>query len=190
VLTKILFESLWMLAAVWVPLQFILIAVWSWRRSRPSARAVWVGFAALPMLMLVSSVVVTQREQIIALCEDLGGFVEDGDVDAIGKRLADACEVEDLDRDAFLSRVEDTLARYHIWDVGLGSFETTFSSDGACAVEFHATARVRSNDIPYEWFASRWRLNFRRIGDSWLVTKIKPVPTPQGNLPSLADLLR
>jgi len=190
VLTRILFESFWMLAAVWVPLQFTLVAIWSWRRSQPSARTVWVGFAALPVLMLASSVVVTQREQIIAVCEELGGFVEDGDVDAIGKRLAGNCQAENLDRAAFLSRVEDTLTRYHVWDVNLRSFETSFPTDGACVVEFHATARVRSNDLPYEWFSSRWRLTFRSIGDSWLVTKIKPLPTPQGNLPSLSDLLR
>ena len=189
-LTRILFESFWMLAAVWVPLQFTLVAIWSWRRSQPLARTVWVGFAALPVLMLASSVVVTQREHIIAVCEELGGFVEDGDVDAIGQRLADACEVEDLDRAAFLSRVEDTLTRYHIWDVSLRSFETSFPTDGACVVEFHATARVRSSDIPYEWLASRWRLTFRRTGDSWLVTNIRPLATPQGNLPSLGDLLR
>jgi len=190
VLTRMLFESLWLLAGVWVPVQFALIAVWSWRRSRRSARIVWGGFVALPVLMLLSFVVITQREQVIAVCNELGAFVEGGDVDVISARLADDCVAEQLTREEFLDRVHDSLTRYRIWDVSLRGFETTFSDSESCAVEFHAAARVRSQDLPYDWLASRWRLAFRREGDSWTVTNIKSLPTRQGNLPSLGDLLR
>ena len=48
VITRLLFESLWMLAAALAAVQFTLIAIWSWLRSRTAARAVCIGFAVIP----------------------------------------------------------------------------------------------------------------------------------------------
>ena len=56
-ITGILFESLWSLVIAWVMVQFVLIAIWSRQRDRLSARVVWGGFVALPLLVILSIVV-------------------------------------------------------------------------------------------------------------------------------------
>ncbi|UCE59087.1 MAG: hypothetical protein JSU63_16785 [Phycisphaerales bacterium] len=189
-ITRMLFENLWMLAVTWVVVQFILIANWSWRRTKLTARIVWTGFAVLPLLILTSSLVVTDREAIITICEEMADAVEAGDIPAIARHLHENCEADDLDRDAFLDRVEQTLTRYRLWDVYLRRFNVTFSTDEVATVEFSSSARVRAADIPYEYFIARWRLTFHGHADSWLVTRIEPLPNTQTGLPNLRDLLR
>jgi hypothetical protein len=179
-----------MLAVAWVAAQFVLIAIWSWRRSRLWARTVWVGFVALPVLFTLSLVVVTPRERIIAACEHLAASVEAGDVSAIDQMLADDFEVEGLDRDAFIERVEQTLTRYRVRDISLRQFGVTFPRKDVGVVEFHATAHVRSPELVHDWLASRWRLTFRRNGDTWRLTGIKSVPAPPLNLGELRGWLR
>ena len=201
-ISRVLFESLLALAAAWVAVEFTLIAVWSWRRSRRCARTALAGFIALPVLIGVSSFVATDREEIIAICRHLADAVEAGDVDAIGRQLTADCTVEDVsrsalakrdaltDRDAFLDAVEETLTRYHIWDVNLWRFELTFSGDNVGIARFHATARARSAELVYDRFTSRWQLTFRRSLDTWLVTRIEPLPTPHTDVLDLGRLLR
>ncbi len=174
----------------WVAVQFVLIAIWSLRRSRPWARTVWVGLVVLPLLLTLSSVVVTARERIIAACEHLAASVEAGDLPAIEQMLADDFEVEGYDRDAFVERVEQTLTRYRVWDVNLRQFEVSFSRKDVGVVEFHATAHVRSPELVHDWFASRWRLTFHRKGDTWRLTGIRSIPTPPLNLGELRGWLR
>ena len=176
-ITKLLFESKWILAAAWVAAQFTLIAIWSWRRSRPWARTVWVGFIALPLLLVISSLVVTARERIITACEHLAASVEARDVAAIQRTLADDFEAEGLDRDAFIRRLERELTRYRVWDVTLRQFEVTFPREDVGVVEFHATARVRSADIVHEWVASRWKLTFHNRSSAWQLARIKAIPS-------------
>jgi len=189
-ISRILFESLWLLVITWTVVQFILIAVWSWRRSPRSARVVWAGFIALPLMIVVSSLLVTNRETLIAICTELGAAVERGDVRAIGSRLHEECYAEGLDREEFLRRAEQTLIRYRINDVQLRRFEVTFPEENVGIVEFTAIAHVRSADIPYEFFTSRWRLTFRKSADSWLAARIEALPSPQAGRPGLVDMLR
>ncbi len=190
VLIRLLFESWWLLAAVWVAVQFILIALWSWRRNRLWARTVWVGFIALPLLLGTSALVVTDAERIIEACEYLAARVEAGDVSAIEHMLAEDFEAEGLDRDAITNRLERGLTRYRIWDVSLGRFEVTFPRWHEGVAEFHATARVRSAELVHDRLASKWRLTFRKRSDAWQLVGIESLPTPPLNLDRLRSWLR
>ena len=60
-MSRVFLESLWLLAVVWFAVQFVLVAVWSWRRTATPARVVWGGFAALPLLIGLSLWVVVKN---------------------------------------------------------------------------------------------------------------------------------
>lgn len=185
-----LLESLWFVAAAWVAAELLLIALWSWRRSRTWARAVWIGFAALPVLLAASSLVVTDRERIRAVCRDLADAVENSAPEVIERRLADDFESEGLDREAFIRRVRNALDRYKVWNVALHGLNVELLTDDAGKAEFRTTANVRGEGVVYEWFASRWRLGFARRGDGWLVTRVERLPDRGGSALRLDELFR
>lgn len=172
-MSRILFESLWLLAVVWFAVQFVLVAVWSWRRTSTPARVVWGGFAALPLLIGLSVWVVTPRERIIQLCEGLAGFVDEGNIKAIDLRLTDDFVLEDYDRQAFLARVKRFLTEYRVDEPRLSSFRVELGDSDHGTVEFLASARVRSPDLVQDWFPSRWRLTIRQVEDEWRVSRIE-----------------
>jgi len=189
-ITRILLESHWLLLFTWLPVQFVIIAVWSRRRTRLTARIVWIGFAALPVLAIVARLVVTRREQVIGACHELATYVRKANLPALERRIAPDFETDDLDREAFLARLEQTLDRYRVVDVSLRAFEVTFSDQERAEAEFHATAYVQSANLPYDRLSSRWRLTFRRAGDRWLLTALEPRPVGPLDLRRLQDWLR
>ncbi len=189
-LTRILFESLWLLAAVWVGGQFLLIALWSWRRSRLTARMVWAGFAAGPLLWVMSALVVTPRERIVEQCEELADYVDQGDIAAITRHLHDDFAVADFDRESFADRLEQMLTRHRIDRPRLRSFDVEFSKDGNAVAEFNASALVRVPDLFSDRVDSHWRVIFRQDGDRWLITKIEGRPAAPFEGPNFAGWLR
>ena len=189
-MSRVFFESLWLLAVVWFAVQFALVAVWSWRRTASTARVVWSGFAALPLLVALSASVVTPRERIVLLCKELGAFVDEGNVTAIGLRLTNDFALEDFDREAFLAHVERSLTEFHVDDPRLSGFGVELTEANHGTVEFHASARVRSPDLVYDWIASRWRLTVRRVGDEWRVSRIEALPAGPPRLGNVLDWLR
>ena len=189
-ITRILFESLWLLAVAWVVAEFILIVVWSWRRSRRAAYCVYGGFAAAPLLFIASVLIVTPREQLIQLCMELSGYVDDGNVAAIERHLASDFEAGRLDRNGFIKRLEQSLSRYRVDDPRLRRFQVSFPEAHRGTVVFQASARVRSPDLVYDWIVSRWRLHCRRTADRWQVIKLESLPTPPLNMSLVEDWLR
>lgn len=189
-MSRIFFESLWLLVVAWFAVQFVLIAVWSWRRTSTPARVVWSGFAALPLLIGLSMWVVTPRERIVQLCEGLAGFVDNGNITAIGLRLTDDFALEDYDRQAFLARVERSLTHYRVDNPHLSSFRVELSDSDHGTVEFHASARVRSPDLVQDWVPSRWRLTVRQVGDEWRVSRIEALSVGPPGLGNVLEWVR
>ncbi len=190
VISTLLFENVWLLLVTLVAIQFTLIAFWSWRRTRRSARAVWAGFAAVPVLLLLSIVVVTPRERIIGLCRDLAVMVDEGNVVAIREHLAEDFEAAGMNRDEFLDRVEQTLTLYHVDDARLRGFDITLSRNVEAVAVFNAVCRVRSVDAFLDRLISRWRLTFSGAGRIWRITRIETIPTPFSPIHDLRDWLR
>ena len=188
--SRILFESLWLLAIVWFAVQFVLIGVWSLKRTSTTARVVWGGFAALPLLIGLSVWVVTPEERLVQLCEELAEFVDEGNLTAIGLRLTDDFALEDYDRQAFLAHVERSLTQYRVDNPRLSSFGVKLSDAVHGTVEFHASARVRSPDLVYDWVPSRWRLTVRRVGDEWRVSRIEALSAGPPGLGNVLEWVR
>ncbi len=196
VISRLLLESLWLLAVVLVAVQFALIVVWSWLRSRAAARAVWIGFAAIPALLILSTVVETPRERIIQVCRELADAVETvtqrpaGDIGVIGQHLAGSFEANGLDRTEVLDRAKAVFERYTIHDPRLRNFEVTLPQQDMGTATFNASCRVESQEGYYGYLPTRWRLRFRLLGDTWKVTRAEPIPIPPLNLRGLDEVLR
>ena len=188
-ISKLLFESPWMVLVLLVVIQFGLTAIWSRRRSRLWARIVWTGLGAIPLLPLVSILVVTSREQIVGLCHDLAAMVDEGDAAAIGLHLAGDFEAAGLDRMEFLERVERTLARYGVDNARLHRFNVAFPRKKEGVAVFDSTCRIRSVDAFLDRLTARWRVTFRSHDGPWQVTKIEALPTPLSPIRSVHDCL-
>ncbi len=202
-LVGLLCESIWLVALTLIAIQFVLICLWSWRRTRPTGRAVRIGFAAIPLCLFLNVMVVTPREQIIVLCRDLAAFVDDGDVEAIARHLAPDIDVEGRSRDELLDRVRDVLTRHRVDQPRLFGFEVVLPDAETAVAVFDATCRIRSPDALYDWLRTRWRVRFRcaesdtgashvaasATGTDWLVTQLEVLPTPLSPLRSLRELL-
>lgn len=188
--TRLFLESTWGLLAVLVGCQFALVSLWSWRRSRLLGRAVLVGLAIIPVLLVVSSVVVTQRERVIRLCEELADLVDRGEVTALSTYLSDDFSAGSMDASAFVDRLEDSLRRFHVDDPVLRGFEVAFADDGGCRVTFDASARIRSVDRFTDRVRSRWRVTLRRRGSTWEVSRLEALPTSFSPIRSLGDWLQ
>lgn len=186
----LLFERPWLLLVLLAALQFVLIAIWSRWPTRSCARAVWIGFAAMPSLIALSAVVVTQRERVIDLCRELASLVDLGDVDAVAPLLSEDFAAGELDREAFLRRAKEKLTRFDVNDPRLRGFEVNFGEPGHAVVVFHAVCRVRSPDAYINQFPSRWRMSLRSGGRTWKVTKLEALPTPFSPVRHMRELLR
>ncbi len=186
----ILLESQLLLFAVWVMGQLSVIGLWSWRRTPATHRAVWLGLVTLPLLMLLSTAVVTRGEEISATCRTLARHVERGEIAKIGDALSGDFSAADLNRDALIERVGSAIARFKISRLRLKCFEFAFDSDNRATVEFAATCQVRTTDAYFDRVPSRWRLKLKRSHETWLITSIEAIPTSLSPVRHLSDWLR
>ena len=189
-MSRLLLESPYLLIPVWLIVQFILVALWSHLRRRWCARLVWVGFAALPLLLLLQHFVVTPREQIITLCRELAEFVEDGDLMAIRARLSPDLDAEGMDRDELIDLAERTLTRYHVTHARLSGFEVSFPAHGPATAQFKATCEPVTQEEFLDRVLTAWRIQLRRTAGGWEVIRIEMRETPFSPLSSLHQLIR
>lgn len=181
-IARFLFERPWVLLAVWVGVELVLVGSWSFSRRRGAAQAAWCAFGALPILLILSTIVVTPTERIITLCEQLAASVDQGDIAAIAQAFDDEFEACGYDRTAFLERAERTLTRYRIDHARLRNFAVMVSAGDRATVEFNASGLVRSAEVGAQHLSSRWRLTLRARNNLWVLTKIESLPTPPLNV--------
>jgi len=166
------------LAAAWLAAQFLILVIRSRVRSPTTARLVWAGFVALPILLALNHFVVTPREALIQFCHNLAVLVDEGRVDAIAQRLADDFEASGYDRDAFVARIEDRLNRFRVDDPTLRGFEVTTSEPNIGIVVFDASCSIRSPEPFIDRVLSRWRLTCRRVDRDWRAVHLEALPAP------------
>lgn len=182
-------EHAWRLFLSLGAIQFLLICLWSWRRTTRTKRAVWIGFVLIPTLVGLSAAVTTTREQIIELCRELARYVEDGNATAIALRLSEDFEAEGLDRAAFEQRLIEAFKRYRIDRPRLSRFEIALPSDDRAVAEFDAACFVRTDQVLANSVLTRWRVFFREDNDRWRLTQVQAVPAPFSPLRSLGQWL-
>lgn len=187
---RILLESVWLLVIAWVVVQFVCVALWSWRRTQATKRLALGGIVALPLLLATSLAVETPREQVVAVCQLLGSGVEEGDVSTIERLLTPGFEAGGLDGGAFIDRLAEKLSRYRVRALSLSRFVIRVDGIDRIVAEFSALCSVRSPDAVYDRVRSRWRLVFHRRGGMWRVAQLESVPVPPLNLRSVDGWLR
>lgn len=186
---SLLFERPLLFFLGWVSLQFVLICLWSWRRTKLARQATIAGLIALPVGLALSQFVVTPAEEVMAKCQSLAAAVDEGDMATIAAGVAAGFEASGLSREEFLARVEQTLTRIRIDRPRLSRFEIETAEHDAVA-EFSVTCRIRSEDFTLEALPTRWRVSFRNRSGDWLVTSIESIPVPPLNLRTVDDWLR
>jgi len=177
-LSSLLLERAWILAVILVIAQFSLICLWSWRRGAASKRAVWIGFAAIPILLSMSALVVTTREQVVAVCHDLARYVEDGNAAAVIARLTDDFRADGMDRSQFEQRLTDAMVRHRIDHTRLSAFDVSLPAPDRAIAEFDASGLVRGDGLLMDRVLTRWRLSFRSEAGGWRLEGAETVPTP------------
>jgi len=189
VFPRFFFEDPVWLGAGLLFIQLILILRWAGRRDASSRYALRAGLAMSALLMGISVVVITPREEIIAACLDLARAVDDGDVSAIAANLADDFEAGALDRAEFLARLEGTLSRTRVDRPRLRRFEVTFADPYHACVVLNATAQMRASNGFAGRLPTRWRLTFHRAATDWKLDAAESLPIPPLNLREFATWL-
>ena len=154
--------------------QFVLLVVWSRRRTERARRIMLAGFVVGPLLVLIQWLVVTEAEQLRATCDSLAAAVQDADVQAFERHLT-ADFVFDgpvlgrsLDKAAACERLDQQLKRYRVENPRLAGFQIEVTGRQA-TVSLTARCRVVSADEIEPTVVSIWELTFERVGKRWLL---------------------
>lgn len=189
-LTHVFLESLWKLGLLLVVVQVALIAIWSYRRTPRSAKAVWLGFGTIPVLLFLSMAIKTSREQIQGVCESMAIAVEQEDVGGVVYYLAPTFRAESIDYNDFKDLIVRAFKRYTVYNPRLSGFEFEELSDDSATVVFQASCRVESRDFGFNWLPTKWRLSLIRVGDAWRVDSMQSIPVPPLRIRNLDQTIR
>lgn len=165
----VVLESPLQLLALAVLIEAVLATCWWFRPGRITSWAVVVGLLLAAVLLIVQHLVVTDRERIDQILEDLALAVDCEDIETLAAALDDGYRADDMDKDRFLERVADAFERADIDEVKIVDKQISVEGDGA-VVHLRAHGRIRSPDWPYEYNMSSWEVRFiRRDGDWWVI---------------------
>lgn len=185
----LLFEREVALGATMALVSLVLLFRWAYRRDRTSAKALFISLGATLLGPLVSVLVVTQREEVIATCLQLASAVDAGDVSVIESSLDDSFEAGGLNRGEFVERLEAALSRYRVDQPRLRAFDVKVD-DSAATAEFIASAQVRFAEGAWDRLPTKWRVRFRRLGNQWLIASIESIPVPPLHMKTTGEWLR
>jgi len=191
----LLFERPLLLVPLLVVVQFVLIVIWSRRRTPRARRAVLAGFFVAPLLVVLQSAVVTDRERLTRACVALADACRRGDVPGFGRYVSPSFAAaagpgqDPFTRSSLLEWLEHTLIAYRVEEPRLRAFEITCEGPHA-VVRFEASCRVVTDRDIAPGILSRWELHFELRDGQWLVTDIRPLPSRWFPFRRLADLPR
>lgn len=186
----LLFENRVALAVGWGLLIFVLAVCWARLRTKASGRFVLVAVLMAPMLLAVSTFVVTPREQIQALCRSLAQHVEANRPDALAGFLADDFQSDELDRDRLIQLLSSSLTRYQVRHSRVDADDVTIEPDGSWTVEVAASCEVSGGSEFAGRLPTRWRLTLRHGADGLRIVEAKPIPVAPLHLRTIHQLLR
>ncbi|MCG3132248.1 MAG: hypothetical protein FLDDKLPJ_03081 [Phycisphaerae bacterium] len=188
-MTSLLFENPVRWVVLSVGALVVAAAIARVRPTRRTGRAVLVVAAAGLAGLVLQLTVQTARERLIAVCIEMAGDVERGDLDRLADRLDASLTAEGMDRERFLDAARRTLTHYHPEEPRLARFEVTLAAEDRAVVVFDATCRVVTSSQVLDRILTRWRLGFIQDGDEWRVRRIEMLPTPNSPLSKLSDVL-
>lgn len=171
-LTNLLFES---------PLKFGALAILvcgtllvMWRRTGSDGRKnAFLGALAISLVLLVvQSVVVTDRETITGLLCELASATEKPDLAAIEGALDDTYALGPLTRKTVMPAIQAKLTRNAIERPRLWNFTIDVRGDEATA-HFNASCDLRTEGALFPTTLSEWRVKLVRRETGWKIQAIE-----------------
>ncbi len=169
---SILFESPLKLFVAVVLLLAILATLWWFRPGQTTGWLVAGGLFLSAILLIVQHMVVTDREQIRQMLNDLAFAVDCEDLDAIAPRFHEDCDVDGMSKPELLRRLENAFERAEIDEVQILRMEIRVEDD-ASDVRLRAHSRVRARDWPYDYYVSGWDLQLVKVEGDWLLHRVR-----------------
>lgn len=145
---------------------------WFFRPGRVTGWLVVGGLLLGTVLLIVQHIVVTDRERIDQLLEELALAVDCEDLDKLADALTDDARIDQMDKQQLLVRLEDFFDKAEIDDVKILDRDIQ-TEDNTASVVLQAHCRVRGTDWPYEHHASAWEVKFVRRSGRWLIHHVR-----------------
>lgn len=158
------------------------------RRLEGSARhrILPIGLLAMAALFGVQSLVETDRERITAALREFVRAIEQRNPAAIAQAVSADYDCEGLSRNDLLRFISGRLARMRIYD---SSLSPTIRVDGDTArMGLGARATVSIDGGVGEFHVGSWSLAWRREGDAWRLTALRPERIDGIEITRLRDL--
>ena len=177
------------LAAACTATCLVLLVLWR-RTVSDGRRKAFLGALAVSVVLLVlQEIVVTDRERITALIQELASATAKPDFATIEQAL-DAAYADDVfNRDTVMPAIRGALGRYRVEGPRVFAFEIRIDGDSADAT-FNALCDIRESDGFVPNVLSLWRLRLVRHEGRWFVRSIRPVKVGAREVRSLSELFR
>jgi hypothetical protein len=170
-LTWILFESLPALGAALGVALFVLLVLW---RRGGSSRPLLIGLAVAAILLLVQTVVVTQREHAIRVLDVIERDVLEARTAGIVAQLAPSFEWQPLRPDeSFAAFAERQFDRVRIQWIDRWLVRVVASQADRFTARVSYTAGVATGGYSGP-LQSAWDFTFVRTADGWKIQRIEP----------------
>ncbi|MBN1490949.1 MAG: nuclear transport factor 2 family protein [Phycisphaerae bacterium] len=184
----LLFESPWQLGSLCFVVCAVLLVLWRRTGSAGRRQAFLIALAVSALLLMVQSLVTTDREAIIALLNELADAVAEPDLERIESAIDAEYADGRHDRNSLMARIRAALQRRMVERPSLSGFEVVVNGDAATA-EFRASCDVRSGNSLVSRLPSRWRVEFIRRGEDWMVRSIDVLEVGLQNVGGFGQLL-
>ena len=153
---------------------------------------VWMGvLAALALfLLLLEWFLVTDRERVHGVVDQMAKAIRHQDIDGLLQHLAPQCHFGGMDREGVRRLASGVVHEFEIDRVTVSDRKTeVFPQRKQATAEFLAVVRGKQSKVEFAPYASRWRLTFHQDpAGRWQVIEIErmqafgenrqPVPPP------------
>jgi len=130
------------------------------------------------ILVATSWAIVTPRERIRSICDDLARLVDEGNVTELEKRVSRNFRAGGMDRKEFLDRLDAVLTRYRLDQIRLHDINVHMEANDEAETTLNARCNIRSAEEFTASIPTRWRLRFSKQGEDWLLKEVESVPIP------------
>ncbi|MCH7700262.1 MAG: nuclear transport factor 2 family protein [Planctomycetes bacterium] len=178
----LLFERPAYLIPAVVLAELVLLLIWRRWPTPATRQAARLGLILFPLMIVVQSLVTTDRERIVLVCRQLASAVEDADTDRLADYLSDdiiaqSAQETALNKAALLARLSDMLNKYHVEELRLRDIDVEFG-ESIVRVRFRAICRVVAKSSIYPRIVTLWLLRLESVDQGWRVSHIQQLRSP------------
>ena len=187
----LLFERPAYLIPAVVLAELVLLLIWRRWPTPATRQAARLGLILFPLMIVVQSLVTTDRERIVLVCRQLASAVEDADTDRLADYLSDGSTAQSaqgtaLNKAALRARLSQLLSKYHIEELRLRDIDVELD-ESTVRVRFRAICRVVARSAIYPRMVTSWLLHLESVDQGWRVSRVQQIRSPVIGLDLLSD---